>query len=908
MRRLALAVIPVVALVVVSGLASPAYAAVSVSRADVSGTRLRVEGSATANRDITVDGVVMGRSDSSGRFRISRDPYTRPADCTIDVNDGSATPRTATLSGCTVTNPPPPPPPSGPSAPTPLEPADGASLTTPFPIRWSQVLNPGAINGGYNYQVATSSTFSTFVVRDSTAPSQTQATVSGLANGTYFWRVEAVDTNLNKSAFSTPRSFTVTGAGAGQPGTPTLSLPPYGSSFHPFESFEVFWTAAQGAAKYELLATKDSTFQTGIIKIDNITDTKTGILIGDFCGGCEQGTYFARVQAIAADGARGIPSNTISFTLSYNAPLPPPPSPVSPADGATVSLPFTLDWADVPNPQSSGYEVEVSRNSSFTDIEDHAPQMTSSERQIITMTPGTKWWRVRSHQGNNSPTTSAATDWSTPRTFTVPGGPAAVQAVWLGAPPCQNPCPGADTLNAGQEINASIQLTTAAPAGGAVVNLATSPASAASHPAQVTVPEGTAFTTFRLFAGDVTQQTPATLTATLGSSSSSFNFTVNPSTVKSLTFCCDNTSGLDAGGHLAFTGKVPPGGATVSLSSDSPVAQPPATINVDAGAFSTGVSIPTSEVPQTTTVNISATWNGTTVTSPLRLFPQQPPTSLTLDRTSTTGQEGASGTVRIAAPPETHDLQMRITSSHPDIARTPPYALIGRFAVAGGFMISTQPPAQSTDVTITATGAGVSVSQTLTVHPFGGPTPPPVSLSALGLNPTTVTGGSQNSTGTVTLSGAAPSGGASVTLTSSNANAATVPASVTVPAGSTSATFTVTSRSVTSSSTATVSASYAGVTRSAMLTVNPASQTADTVSVQRAEYDSGKRVLSVEATSTSANATMRLHQSSTGTLIGTLSNDGGGRYRGQFSWPSNPQNVTVRSSLGGTASRAVTLK
>jgi hypothetical protein len=43
-------------------------------------------------------------------------------------------------------------------------------------------------------------------------------------------------------------------------------------------------------------------------------------------------------------------------------------------------------------------------------------------------------------------------------------------------------------------------------------------------------------------------------------------------------------------------------------------------------------------------------------------------------------------------------------------------------------------------------------------------------------------------------------------------------------------------------------------------------------------------------------------------LIGTLRNEGGGRYRGDFSWPSNPQNVTVRSSLGGSASRAVMAK
>jgi hypothetical protein len=83
---------------------------------------------------------------------------------------------------------------------------------------------------------------------------------------------------------------------------------------------------------------------------------------------------------------------------------------------------------------------------------------------------------------------------------------------------------------------------------------------------------------------------------------------------------------------------------------------------------------------------------------------------------------------------------------------------------------------------------------------------------------------------------------------------------------------------------------------------------ADTVSIQLAEYSAGNQQLRVEATSSNANATLRVYVTSTNTLIGTLQNDGGGRYRGDFSWPTNPQNITVRSSLGGSASRTVTLK
>jgi hypothetical protein len=86
-----------------------------------------------------------------------------------------------------------------------------------------------------------------------------------------------------------------------------------------------------------------------------------------------------------------------------------------------------------------------------------------------------------------------------------------------------------------------------------------------------------------------------------------------------------------------------------------------------------------------------------------------------------------------------------------------------------------------------------------------------------------------------------------------------------------------------------------------MLTINPVAT--DSVSIARADYDSGKRVLRVEASSSSSSATLKAYVSSTNELIGTLS---GGK--GEFSWPTSPQNITVRSSLGGSAARTVSAK
>jgi hypothetical protein len=70
------------------------------------------------------------------------------------------------------------------------------------------------------------------------------------------------------------------------------------------------------------------------------------------------------------------------------------------------------------------------------------------------------------------------------------------------------------------------------------------------------------------------------------------------------------------------------------------------------------------------------------------------------------------------------------------------------------------------------------------------------------------------------------------------------------------------------------------------------------VTISRAEWKSGQ--LRVDATSSSAGATLKVYVTASGALLGTIS---GGRL--QTSTASNPGNVTVKSSLGGQASRAV---
>jgi hypothetical protein len=226
----------------------------------------------------------------------------------------------------------------------------------------------------------------------------------------------------------------------------------------------------------------------------------------------------------------------------------------------------------------------------------------------------------------------------------------------------------------------------------------------------------------------------------------------------------------------------------------------------------------------------------------------------------------------------------------------PPNSRVGGIVIIAGDWNADAKP----DIAFVVGGASAALD--VLTNTTGG-VPPSLGVASLSLNPTTVTGGN-SSTATVTLTAVAQAS-TTVAITSNNA-AAIVPSSVVVPAGSSSRTFTIGTTQVPATTSAIITASLNNTSRSATLTINPPGT--DTVSITRAEYESGNRRLRVEATSTRSTATLQVFVTSSGQLIGTLSNDGGGRYRGEFSWPVNPQTITVRSNFGGQATRAVTLR
>ncbi|MGZ4830458.1 MAG: hypothetical protein ACXV8X_12995 [Candidatus Angelobacter sp.] len=602
------------------------------------------------------------------------------------------------------------------AVPTPLSPASGTNLQSPLTISWSAVTDPSGILG-YNWQVSTSATFPTVALQNSTNVGITQDTVSGLPNGTYYWRVQAVSGAFVKSAWSAARSFNITGAGAGQPGTPTLSPTKAYSTFHPLEVITYNWSPVAGAASYVFQFSKDPSFPvTTTASFNNIPDTTYSSSTPD------EGTYSARVYAVNANGVAGVPSNVINYSVFYNNPIAAPPAPLSPANGASLTLPVQLAWTDVANPQPSGYELQIAKDSGFQQIEDDSPQLNNPNRTVLSLTAGQKFWRVRSAQGDSSPTTAAVTAWSAAGSFSISSAPAAPASLVLTN----------NTLYSGDTTWVQVQLSAAAPAAGAVINLSSSNPAAAPVPASVNMPANTAWMQFQMQAGQVTSPTPVTLTATLNSGQASVQFNVLPPSLKSITLTPATISGGAQGGAIVMlNGQAPAGGAVVDMSSDSPSAMPPALATIPAGSYSVTVALPTNAVAANTLANITATWNGASVQSPLTLTPQGQPASIALSPASVSGITSSFATVTMAAPSATDQI-FQISSSNAAASLTANSVTVPAGSTTGGFFINTAAVSAQTLVTISVSGGGVTRSATLTLNPVVAPSTMSLAVTAGG--------------------------------------------------------------------------------------------------------------------------------------------------------------------------------
>jgi len=728
-----------------------------------------------------------------------------------------------------------------PPAPTVVAPAAGAALIQPITLSWNAVVDPAGPIGSYTWEVSNTSTFGVIIASgftnatgDPNIPTRTQDRVSGLPNGTYFWRVKATQivggaVFAIDSPFSPVRTFTVVGLGPA-PGTPSFTSPASPAQFHVREFFLINWTDVPGAHHYLLEADDQPNFSYPLTLTTDPMKFGTSFR----AGWGNPLNVFYRIVAVSADGVRSLPSPTLAVTITNAAPVPPPPVPLSPIGGATVTLPFTLDWTDTANPLVAAYDVDIDNDPNFAGAigvlfvqgVSRSDYMVVPDPQVQGFNifpPGTYFWRVRAVHGD------VLGPWSAGQSFTVaplPPTPPGLAVFHIINEP--------GSVEGGNSTQARVTLNMPAPPGGALVSLATDMPHA-QVPTSVVVPAGKTDATV----------TPVTTIpvpgATIGSVRAAYGLGWQDNSLGLFPLlwgiALDHDTvvgGSPVLGTATLLNPAPPGGVEVALvNGDNSVMTLPATVFIPAGGTGATFDVLTAPVSVATHVTIDAGTAFEGYRSPgagLTVVPPgSPPTapsiaSLTLASAKILGGVSTTGTVTLTAPAPAGGAAVSVCGSMQGQVVTPscfpPSVIVPAGSLSADFPITAPQVNSPSYVLIQASYGPTGAMQAKLLEIDPGP-PGASVLFAFGISSTIGVIGGTSMSGTVSTVMLAPAGGGAVTMTSSNPSIVQVPATVPIPAGNSAASFTITTNPVLVGATVQVDATAGGVTRSQFINLGP---------------------------------------------------------------------------------------
>jgi hypothetical protein len=461
------------------------------------------------------------------------------------------------------------------------------------------------------------------------------------------------------------------------------------------------------------------------------------------------------------------------------------------------------------------------------------------------------------------------------------------------------------TLPAGETATGTVLLSGPAPAEGVTVGMRSNATSVATVAPTVTIPAGGTAGAFAVSAQPVAVTSHAAISATFDGITRTATLTVQPAGVTLSTLGLAPTllvGGEAAVGTVTLTGPAPDDGAVVSLSSSNTIrATVPGTVAVAAGETSASFPVTTFPVTSPASVSVTGSFGGVTRFASLTLTPASGVlAALAIDPDTVVGGAAAVGTVTLTGAPGT-DTVVALASTTPTVATVPATVTVPAGQTSGTFPIATHPVSEGSFSWISATLGSYERGASINVNP-GAPSTAP-SISAVGVVPDRL-GGGGTATGTVTLSRPAADG-AIIELASSHPRLVDVPATAIVAAGASGTAFPLTTSAVAADTVVNVTATArcCGATgqRQGVVTVTTAPPPPpDVVTITHARLR--RCILTVEATSTSADAIVTVHTAA-GALLLRLTNLGGGRYAGERAWrppgTNVPVELVVSSNLGG---------
>ncbi|MHA1893654.1 MAG: hypothetical protein ACTSX4_04045 [Candidatus Helarchaeota archaeon] len=209
--------------------------------------------------------------------------------------------------------------------------AGGWVASSSFIFQWSSVGDAAS----YNIEITGPTNINTNIGTNSYF-------TSGLAEGSYTWRVQSIDSAGNIGTWSTTQPFSVD---VTAPKFPTSLIAPVAGGWVASSSFTFQWSSVGDAASYNIEITGPTNINSNI---GTNSCSATGLT---------EGNYTWRVQSIDLAGNIGAWSNSQSFSVDYTAPIP-PASLTAPSDGDLINTTYmTFQWSSIGD--AASYNIEI---------------------------------------------------------------------------------------------------------------------------------------------------------------------------------------------------------------------------------------------------------------------------------------------------------------------------------------------------------------------------------------------------------------------------------------------------------------------------------------------------------------------------------------------------------------------